>query len=104
LDIEARGLEVGGSVEVDTRGQIGQRLVWLVACHIQNMYSVIQNMYSGDTYHLVDGLTSTALISPSKGVKQGCPLSPILFELFLSDVGAALGTCHSTGRMGVSLQ
>jgi hypothetical protein len=53
--------------------------------------TVIQNMYSGDAYRLVDGLTSTAPISPSKGVKQGCSLSPILFALFLSDVGAALG-------------
>jgi hypothetical protein len=38
------------------------------------------------------------------GVKQGCPLSPILFAQFLSDVGAALGMRHSTGRMGVPLQ
>jgi hypothetical protein len=41
---------------------------------------------------------------PLKGVKQGCPLSPILFVLFLSDVGASLGMRHSTGRMGVPLQ
>jgi hypothetical protein len=37
-------------------------------------------------------------------LKQGCPLSPILFALFLSDVGAALWMLHSTGRMGVPLQ
>jgi hypothetical protein len=56
------------------------------------------------SYCLVDGFTGTAPISPSKGVKQGCPLSPILFALFLSDVGAALGMRHSTGRRGVPLQ
>jgi hypothetical protein len=32
------------------------------------LLNVIQNMYSGDAYRLVDGLTSTAPISPSKGV------------------------------------
>jgi hypothetical protein len=61
-------------------------------------------MYSGDAYRLVDGLTCTAPICPSKGAKQGCPLGPILFALFLSDVGAALGMRLSTGRMGVPLQ
>jgi hypothetical protein len=55
------------------------------------LLTVIQNMYSGDAYRLVDDLTSTAPVSPSNGVKQGCPVSPILFALFLSDVGAALG-------------
>jgi hypothetical protein len=68
------------------------------------LLTVIRNINSGDAYRLVDGLTSTAPISPSKGVKQGCPLSPILFALFLSDVGAALGMRHSAGRMGVPLQ
>jgi hypothetical protein len=55
------------------------------------LLTVIQNMYSGDAYRLVGGLASTSPVSPSKGVKQGCPLSPILFALFLSDVGAAWG-------------
>jgi hypothetical protein len=55
-------------------------------------------------YRLVDGLTSTAPICPSKGVKQGCPLSPILLALFLSDIWAAFGVRQSTGRMGVPLQ
>jgi hypothetical protein len=79
--------------------------------HLQHVISVppqlltvIQNMYSGDAYRLVDGLTISVPICPSKGVKQGCPLSPILFALFLSDIGAAFGVRHSTGRMGVPLQ
>jgi hypothetical protein len=68
------------------------------------LLTVIQNMYSGDAYRLVDGLTSTAPIFLSEGVKQGCSLSPFVFALFLSDVGAALGMRHSAGRMGVPLQ
>jgi hypothetical protein len=68
------------------------------------LLTVIQSMYSDDAYRLVDGLTSTAPISPFKGDKQGCPICPILFALFLSNVGAALGMRHSTGRIGVPLQ
>jgi hypothetical protein len=68
------------------------------------LLTVIQNMYSGDAYRLADGLTSTVTICPSKSVQQGCSLSPILFALFLSDIGAALGVRHSTGRMGEPLQ
>jgi hypothetical protein len=70
------------------------------------LLTVIRNMYSGDAYRVMDGLSSTAPISPSQGVKQGFPLSSILFSLFLSDVGAALRLIHSTGRIcfGVPLQ
>jgi hypothetical protein len=69
-----------------------------------NVIIIIIMKQAQDAYRLVDGLTRSAPISPSKGVKQGCPLSPILFALFLSDVGAALGMHHSTGRMGVPMQ
>jgi hypothetical protein len=52
------------------------------------LLTVIQNMYFGDAYRLVNGPTNTVPFCPSKGVQQGCPLSPILFALFLSDIGA----------------
>jgi hypothetical protein len=59
----------------------------------------------------VDGLTSTAPICPSKGDKQGCPLSLILFALFLSDIGTDLGcgvqqgvwACHCSIKSVASL-
>jgi hypothetical protein len=62
------------------------------------------NMHSDDAYRLVDGFTSTAPFCPSKGGKQGCPLSPILFALFLSDIRAAFGVRHSRGRISMPLQ
>jgi hypothetical protein len=87
---------------------VDREALWHHLQHVNGVPSqlltVIHNMYSGDAYRLVDGLTCTPPICPSKGVWQGCPLSPILLALFLSDVGAAFGVWHPTGRMGRPLQ
>ncbi len=45
----------------------------------------LQNLYDADEYVLVDG-TKQARVRPTRGVKQGCPLSPLLFSLYINDV------------------
>jgi hypothetical protein len=41
--------------------------------------SVIQSMYDDvDAYILQDGSKVNGRVDPSRGVKQGCPLSPLL--------------------------
>jgi len=47
---------------------------------------VIKHTYENDEYILMDG-EKRARVHPTNGVKQGYPLSPLLFSLYINDMG-----------------
>jgi hypothetical protein len=59
-------------------------------CMPLGMLHAIQAMYDGAVYILQDGHKRTGKVPVSRGIKQGCPLSPLLFSLFINDMPSAL--------------
>jgi len=46
--------------------------------------------YTGCLYLLIDGDKISGEVAPNKGLKQGCPLSPLLYYLCTNDIGRFL--------------
>ena len=71
------------------------------------LVGVLEAMYTGDCMAIDVNGDLGGLISLSRGVKQGCPLSPLLFNIFIADLGEALdktsgiklGSTNISGRL-----
>ena len=55
-----------------------------------NVFNIINSMYSIDRCHIRIGDKMSPSFSVNRGVRQGCVLSPTLFNLFLSDFEPSL--------------
>ena len=51
-----------------------------------NFYKVIKNLYSNSTCSIRIGNNQTQPFQYTRGVRQGCILSPLLFNLYVNDL------------------
>jgi hypothetical protein len=62
------------------------------------LLAAVQKLYDGAVYQIRDGQKCTGQVPCTRGIKQGCPLSPLLFSLYVSDLPGTLAeACPEEG-------
>ena len=65
---------------------------------------MLKTMYSGDTVDCVVNGVTTRCVYLTRGLRQGCSLSPILFNIYVSDIGHSLSSDNDGVLLGDKLR
>ena len=63
------------------------------------IFNIIQTIYLEDTVSIKIGNQHSSSFKTNKGVRQGCVLSPLLFNLFLADLQPILDKCGDNVKL-----
>ena len=66
--------------------------------------SMLKNMYSGDSVDCVVNGVTTRPVYLRRGLRQGCSLSPMLFNLYIAEMGNDICTVDEGFLLGESLR
>ena len=68
----------------------------------EKLVRLIERIYNGSMVKFELDVMTTGWCKSDAGVKQGCPLSPLLFNLYVRELGKVISNCvHEVKYAGV---
>ena len=81
-------------------GSVPHNLIWHSMRKLRapdNLVSILMDIYDGSTFTIQSAEWATGAIPLQRGVKQGCPISPLLFNLAIEGLIRGVESSSATG-------